>query len=244
MVSLQEFVNALQWAIRRATLAVLVRNAKTTASWKQSKGDHNVAGSDWTKHHQILYEESIKGLKFPQIYEFVVSNPDGSIVIRPGVMKLWTAYGNDFTPSQTTEADLMGLAIHLWQPNEPSLDQQQEHDQYTIITFEDIADVSYQYIDVSTTALLKPNVQKFLHKQCSAGRYLVFSIRSEFGMTFHVLSCCLHGYDDAFVYMQNVLLFLQARKKLLEASTANDKETSVKGANRLAVIQAVKLLND
>jgi hypothetical protein len=232
----------MQWAIRKATLASLIRKAKSSAAYKLSRKQLQATGTDWTKHHEILYEESIKGIKFPQIYEFIVVNPDGGIVIRPGIMKLWTAYGDEFTPNLRTDAEHMGLAIHLWDAADGNaLDLQEEMENYAIVTFSDIVDVSYQYIEMTTTKLLKPNVGRFLHKQCSGGRYLVYTIKSEFGMAYHILSCCLHGYDDAFVYLQNILLYIQTRKKLFEAGMGEKKG---KSKHRPPVVDALAALNE
>lgn len=233
-------MNNLQWAIRKATLASLIRKAKSTAAYKVQKRMLG-AGNDWIRHHEILYEESLKGIKFPQIYEFVVVNPDGSIVIRPGIMKLWTAFGDDYTPTLLTDSEHLGLAIHIWDSNDGSvLDLNADRDNYTVLTFADIVDVSYQYIEMSTTRLLKPTVGKFLHQQCSAGRYAVVSIKSDFGMSYHILTCCLHGYDDAFMYLQNVLLYLQARKKLHDAGMSEKKGRS---KHCPPVVEAVAALN-
>jgi hypothetical protein len=193
----------------------LIRQAKSVASWKEHKKE---TGVDFMKHNLVQYEESLKSLKVPQFYEFLVVDPDGKMVIRPGIMKLWTSHGDQFTPKPDTDAELMGLMIHVWLHCEPTLSIQEDMSDYNIVTFEDIADITYQYIDDISTRLLKPNVSKFLHKQCSAGRYVVFSITTEFDLSYHILACCLHGYDDAFIYLQNILLFLQSRKRLAEAN--------------------------
>jgi hypothetical protein len=238
----KEFINIVQWAIRKATMATLIRKAKTSAAYKVTRKQLQATGADWMKHHEILYEESIKGIKFPQIFEFVVVTPDGGIVIRPGIMKLWTAYGEDFTPSLRTDAELMGLAIHIWNEKDSNvLDLNEDRESYAILTFADIADISYQYIEKSTTKWLKPNVQKFLHKQCSCSRYLVFTIISEFGMAYHILSCCLHGYDDAFMYLQNILLFIQTRKKLFDSAMS---EKTGKSKFKPPVVDALAAVNE
>lgn len=223
-------------------MATLIRKAKTSSAYKISKKQLQATGADWTRHHEILYEESIKGIKFPQIYEFVVVTPGGGIAIRPGIMKLWTAYGDEYNPTLRTDGELMGLAIHVWNERDGNvLDLNEDRENYTIVTFADISDVTYQYIEKSTTKILKPNVQRFLHKQCSCSRYLVFTIKSEFGMAYHILSCCLHGYDDAFMYLQNILLFLQARKKLHDSAMS---EKTGKSKNRPPVVDAVAALNE
>lgn len=232
----------IQWAIRRTTLAVQIRNAKTTASWKNSNNDDKNSGDDWSKHNEILFEDAVKSLKISQMYEFVTVDPDGAIFIRPGAMRLWTVFGESFLPTTQTDADKFGLAIHIWQRGEPTFNVDLADENCNILAFEDITDVSFQYVDIDSTNILRPNVQKFLHPLCSgsSGRYLIVTIKSDFGLQYHFLTCCLHGYDDTFSNIQNIMLFIQTRKKMKEAcsSVQSDKETNV------AVIAAVKLMNE
>lgn len=232
----------IQWAIRRATLAVQIRNAKTAASWKNSYSEGKNSADDWSKHNEVLFEDAVKSLKISQLYEFVTVDPDGAIFIRPGGMRLWTVFGDSFLPTVQTDADKFGLAIHIWQRGEPTFNVDMASEHYNILSFEDISDVSFQYIDLESTNILRPHIQKFLHPLCSgsSGRFIIVTIKSEFGLQYHFLTCCLHGYDNTFINIQNIALFIQTRKKMKEAcsSVQSDKEKNV------AVMAAVKFMNE
>jgi hypothetical protein len=235
-------MHIVQWAIRRATVTTLLRNIKNISSIKDKKEKRNKC-TGWVEHEDLMYDASIDKLRCPQLFQFVVTNADGSIVIRPGVLKLWTAYGDKFKPTKETDGDGMGLAWHIWDKNDTTLNVMgTKEEKFNVITFEDIVDVTYQYLDKETTQCLLPNVQRMFHTRCgTVGKYMIVSIRSDFGFCIHILSCCLSCYDEVFIALQHILLYLQTKAKLKAAVEPHESSKRVKKAS---VVMAAALMTD
>ena len=240
---------------------MLVRNLKTTVS---SKVDEKVACKEWKEHQNILYESSIKSLQYSQIYHFVAFEENGSMIIRPGILRLWTAFGNKYTPTLQTESNHMGLGwkyIEKGDANKLVSSQQsnfrpesflmsaqapteeEEFDDIHILTFEDILDVTYKFIDPEACKALRPHMKAFHHDpDCPAQKFILVTLQSNFGHNLHILCCCMNDYDQSITSLSHILLFLQSRSKLLQATAVSDK--SQNHGNMTAAAKAIRLLED
>lgn len=255
----------LQWAIRKATLTMLVRNLKTGLT---TKNDEKLACREWTEHQNILFETSIRNLQYSQLYHIVSVEENGAMVIRPGILRLWTAFGNQFTPTLQTESNHMGIgwkcveredanklatqyqsgtrpeSFLMTSPTSSSGDgNEEDFDDIRILTFDDIIDITYKYLDPDTSKSLRPQMQAFHHNpDCSVQKFILVTIQSNFGHNLHILCCCFNDYDQSVTSLCNILLFTQARSKLLQATSVSDKNQN--HGSMVAAAKAMRLLEE
>ncbi len=266
----QEFTRILQWSVRKVTLAMLMRNLKTSLS-KSGKVNERQACTEWIEHHNLLYHASILNLQSTMIYHFINIEENGEMVIRPGLLTLWTAFGEEYQPDLRTEAHHMGIAWKFIGPDElakymnnaigvidfkPSKQSSSYKpgipitsvvpDDTRIFTFEDIVDVTYKYIDLEASKWLMPHMKAFHHtSECSVERYMLVTVHSTFGHNLHILACCLQDYSESILSLKHILLFLQTRNKLSATGlqTDNNKSQSLDN-NPSAAAMAIRLLGD
>lgn len=266
----QEFTRILQWAIRKVTLSMLMRNLKTSLS-KSGKVNERHACTEWIDHHNLLYHASILNLQSTMIYHFINIEENGEMVIRPGLMTLWTAFGEEYKPDLRTEAHHMGIAWKFIGPDELSKYMNTEigcidfkpskqltsakagvpitsvpPEDIRIFTFEDIVDITYKHIDIEATKWLAPHMKAFHHTaDCSVKRYILVTVKSTFGHNLHILACCLQDYNESIMSLKHILLYLQNRAKLSTAGlqSENNKNQNLDN-NPSAAAMAIKLLGD
>lgn len=161
-------MRVLQWAIRKNTVTMLVRNIKAPKKAAKDKNSERNACLQYVEHNNKLFQTSMDKLQKLQVYYFITTEPNGQILIRPGVMKLWNQYGDDFLPSLTTEESQIGLAWHpLFPPDQLTrggsnvssdlnanfdLKLGLDRDFMRIIIFEDIVDIRYQYLNYQNSS--------------------------------------------------------------------------------------------
>lgn len=265
-----EFTRILQWSIRKVTLSMLMRNLKTSLS-KSGKVNERQACTEWIEHHNLLYHASILNLQSTMIYHFINIEENGEMVIRPGLLTLWTAFGEDYKPDLRTEAHHMGIAWKFIGPDELSKYMNTEigcidfkpskqltsakagvsitsvpADDIRIFTFEDIEDITCKYIDIEATKWLAPHMKAFHHTaDCEVKRYLLITVHSTFGHNLHILACCLQDYNESILSLKHILLYLQNRTKLSAAGlqTESNKSQNLDN-NPSAAAMAIRLLGE
>jgi hypothetical protein len=224
-----------------------MKNAGGKAGSKKEKEKYSEKFSctQWKENENLFFNASIQKLLPVQLYYFLLTEPNGQIVIKPVVMKLWTIFGDSFTPDIFTDAFQIGIA---WHPiGEEDFNNYQGEglpffeDEMRVISFDDIIDMNYQYIDSKSNEWLVKNVNSLHHhgnywkskgpknsekiqNLHSNDLYCLVSLVSKFDYKIQILACCLHDYNDCLLALQHLLLFLNYRLKLNQVS---NKENSV-----------------
>lgn len=235
---------------------------------------------DVNKQNQnLLFQASVNKLLTPQIYYVLLTEPTGQIVMKPCVLKLWNIFGDDYVPNVNTDAAHMGIAWHVIYPN----DIEQYNgvglpfftNEMRCLSFDDIIDMTFQYVDDTSNEWLKDNINYLHHhgnfhipssafssvnssaKYSSKGGkmknehehplnedniYIIVTLLSKYDYKIQIIACCLHDYNDCLYAIQNILLFLQTRSKLIQANTSsqhNESQNSRKSsANSVSIHQS------
>jgi hypothetical protein len=242
----QSFVRIVEWAIRKITLTMLTRNLKAAMTEKRveaRKKCERHSCNDWTKQQQELFQVALTKLANIQLVHCVNFHVDGSIHLQPGLLRLWTAFGNDYQLTKDTEAKQYGIAWRSLERNEFAGMKQQgvgmDEAQYRMITCEDIEDMYFQYLDTSTSIWLRQHVAPFYHPKCLDQEYVLVTIRSAYCHDVHILACGLDDYQGNLLALQNVLLFVAKEHKLRATATV----PAHPAAKQLSVAAALQLLS-
>lgn len=253
---------------------MMVRNLKNAKS-STSKTNNNTNKSNldsqscksWIENEQSLFQECIMNLLRVQLYQFVTVSHTGTILIRPAVMRLWSAFGDTHLPDIHTAGYQMGLAWHVVYQSD--LTNQYElsvnEDEQKIITFEDIVDIQYHLLDKSSTEYLQPRITKFHppnvmktnhpapgasttsnntnNNSNTAENYGIVSITTKSAHVLFILVVNIHDYYDAILSIQQIVLYLQARNKLFSSSARSKEQEAAQAMNASAVSKALKLIS-
>lgn len=237
----------LEWAIRKDTLTRLVRNLKTSAAGKAEARKSKKQGGKqaclgWMAHQESLFKAAIDNMKSIQLVQFINLDNNGSMSLRTGLIKLWSALGEDHVPTVSTEAKDFGIAYQLITRQDylsmtegPFLDEAQ----LRIVTFADIEDIRFQALDATATTCLRQKVAAFHHPTCCSQNYIIVTIKTSFGYDLHLLACCLQDYQGFLLALQNAAVFIAKEQKLKAASTTTELKDLTAQA---AVVTAMKLL--
>ncbi len=232
---------------------MLARNIKSvSSSGKKDKSNQlKYTCTQWKENQNLLFQASIEKLLSPQLYYMLLTEPTGQIVMKPCILKLWNIFGEDYIPNIHTEASHMGIGWHVIYPNDIEQYNGKGLPFFTnlmrFISFDDIIDMTFQYVDDTANEWLKKNINYLHHhgnfstsdnntstnnsskKQKKENEhplnedniYMIITLLSKYDYKIQILACCLHDYNDCLLAIQNILLFIQARTKLIQANTSS-----------------------
>jgi hypothetical protein len=186
-----------------------------------------------------------------QLYQFLTVTHTGSILIRPALMRLWTAFDDAYIPDIHTEGCHVGLAWHIAHQQELNnqYDLQLKEDEQKIITFEDITDMNYHPLDKAAMQYLKPKVTKFHPPNVlnptsnQEDDYGIVSITTKSAHVLFILVVNIHDYYDAIISIQQIVLFLQARQKLSSSAVRTKEQETAQAMNTTSVAKALRFIN-
>lgn len=232
------FLSMLQWAIRKLTITMLIRNLKSIKSSKSKKeSSDRMQCIGWNEEQIRLFNESVTSLRQPQLCYLININNSGQFNVNIGVVKLWTIFGNQFLPTIHTEATQFGFSWDIIDSTQQI--QRIDIDESTsrMFTFEDIADITYTNLDIeSSTSIYKLIQQKHQSSQTLLQEkpwYVkqqfplkMITIKSKFGYNIQFLLLTFEDYSLFFLSLQNILLYIQYRNKLFSSIELNPSGSS------------------
>lgn len=225
-----------------------IKSGKNKATKASSQDILNCKG--WVENEQQIFQQCIMNLLRVQLYQFLTVTHTGSILIRPALMRLWTAFDDTYIPDIHTEGCHMGLAWHIANQKELNnqYDLQLKEDEQKIITFEDIIDMNYHPLDKAAMLYLKSKVTKFhppnVLNPASNHEidYGIVSLTTKSAHVLFILVVNIHDYYDAIISIQQIVLFLQARQKLSSSAVRTKEQESAQAMNTTSVAKALRLI--
>jgi hypothetical protein len=228
----------------------LKTNPAQSGGSKKERAEANEKQScvQWREQQTFLFDFGIQKLFAPQIYYFLLTEPTGQITIKPVVMKLWTIFGETYIPtSDTADPSQIGIGWHTIAKEDLENNRNPNslpffEDQVRFMAFEDIVDLTFQYVDDNAREWLEKNVihlhhhskyltghaSKRMNNRSESHLFMIVNIVSKYDYKLQLLACCIHDYNECLVAIQHILFFF-AMKSKLDAANASAKD-SVDGA--------------
>eukprot|EP01031_Cornospumella_fuschlensis_P030522 gene30522-36885_t len=244
----QHFVRMVEWAIRKVTNTMLLRNLKAGLSAervevRKKSEKHNC--KDYQDHQDQLFKAAVQKLQEINLVQFVSFKQDGTIFLQPGLVQLWYGMRSEdkaSDPTTSTESKNFGFAYQYIDQNYKK--QVLDEEEMRIVTCADIADFRFEKLDATCTEWLRDKCADFHHATCTHSPYLMCMIKTFHGHTINMLACCLQDYNNWLMALQQVLLYVlkEDKVKAIVASARSEKHYDQKafvvGAARMFVGQS------
>lgn len=244
----------LTWAIRRATLNVLVQNMKQTAEEDPAVQGTDINAQqrilerrrciDWISNENLKFFNAIENLSFARVYRVLYYQSNGAISVMPCLLGLWSAFGSSSVPN--AEADDSAHIGLKWEILDPTSLCDSANDQFSSdVTFTDTGAKIMSFADIVDVIVAEHGGSKMggshefpvENKMCRSQPGKIVSICSKFGYSIEIMACCLNDYDRSLLSIRDIWLQLAMNKKLTKAA-AGKKYLSSKQQSSPSVVLA------